>query len=73
MESSYYFIIVQLEGAPFPSTPTSMDLVGIRYFEDDFSKSSRKFDSNTIKNVPNTSINDGRNGRIENKMALSFL
>lgn len=67
MEPSYHFIIVQLEGTPFPSTPTSMDLVGIRYFEVDFSKSSRKFDIDTTKNVPNSSINDGRNGRIEEK------
>lgn len=50
-----------------------MYLVGIRYFEADFSKSPRKFDSNTTKNVPNISINDGRDGRIENKMVLSFL
>ncbi|XP_009615133.1 uncharacterized protein [Nicotiana tomentosiformis] len=67
VEPSHHYIIVQLEGTSFPSAPISMDLVGIRYFEVDFSKSSRKFDIDTTKNVPNSSINDGRNGRIEEK------
>ncbi|KAL3354105.1 hypothetical protein AABB24_018653 [Solanum stoloniferum] len=67
VEPSHHYIIVQLEGTSLPSVPISMDLVGLRYFEVDFSKSSRKPDVDTTKNVPNSSINDGKNNKIEEK------
>lgn len=67
VEPSHHYIIVQLEGTSLPSVPISMDLVGLRYFEVDFSKSSRKPDVDTTKNVPYSSINDGKNNKIEEK------
>lgn len=42
VEATHYFIIVQLEGSSLPSPPISMDLVGLRYFEADFSKPNTK-------------------------------
>lgn len=66
VEPLHHYIVVQLEGTSLPSVPISMDLVGLRYFEVDFSKSSRKSDVDTTKNVPNSSINDGKN-KIEEK------
>lgn len=67
VEPSHHYIIVQLEGTLLPSVPISMDLVGLRYFEVNFSKSSRKSDVDTIKNIPNSSMNDGKNSKIEEK------
>ncbi|KAM3303588.1 putative protein isoform X1 [Capsicum chacoense] len=67
VEPSHHYIIVQLEGTLLPSVPISMDLVGLRYFEVNFSKSSRKSDVDTSKNVPNSSMNDGKNSKIEEK------
>ncbi|KAH0662951.1 hypothetical protein KY284_027882 [Solanum tuberosum] len=58
---------IPVYGTSLPSVPISMDLVGLRYFEVDFSKSSRKPDVDTTKNVPNSSINDGKNNKIEEK------
>ncbi|KAL2484980.1 Protein of unknown function (DUF1162) [Abeliophyllum distichum] len=40
LEAAHHYIIFQLEGTSIPSDPISMDLVGRRYFEVDFSKSS---------------------------------
>lgn len=67
VEPSHHYIIVQLEGTLLPSVPISMDLVGLRYFEVNFSKSSRKSDVDTSKNIPNSSMNDGKNSKIEEK------
>lgn len=38
VNTAHHFIIIQLEGTSVPSAPISMDLVGLRYFEVDFSK-----------------------------------
>ncbi|KAL3502378.1 hypothetical protein ACH5RR_036827, partial [Cinchona calisaya] len=42
IEAAHRFIIIQLEGTSTPSAPISMDLVGVRYFEADFSKPNTK-------------------------------
>ncbi|XP_031091593.1 uncharacterized protein LOC115996484 isoform X5 [Ipomoea triloba] len=46
-EAAHHYISIQLEGTSMPSGPISMDLVGLRYFEVDFSKSSSKSDAVT--------------------------
>lgn len=38
---SHHFMTVQLDGTSVPSVPISMDLVGLSYFEVDFSKASK--------------------------------
>lgn len=38
VNAAHHFIVIQLEGTSVPSAPISMDLVGLRYFEVDFSK-----------------------------------
>ncbi|KAL3830664.1 hypothetical protein ACJIZ3_019466 [Penstemon smallii] len=40
LEAAHRYVTFQLEGTSAPSTPISMDLVGRRYFEVDFSKPS---------------------------------
>ncbi|XP_073032093.1 intermembrane lipid transfer protein VPS13 isoform X2 [Primulina eburnea] len=56
LEAAQRYVIFQLEGTSMPSMPISMDLVGRRYFDLDFSKSSHSEingDANTMKkNVP---------------------
>lgn len=42
VDAVHHFIILQLEGTSRSSPPISMDLVGLRYFEVDFSKPSTK-------------------------------
>lgn len=42
---AHHMISVQLDGTSGPSLPMSMDLVGIRYFDVDFSKPLDTFDS----------------------------
>lgn len=52
LEAAQRYVIFQLEGASMPSMPISMDLVGRRYFDLDFSKSSHSEvngDTNTMK------------------------
>ncbi|XP_059429987.1 uncharacterized protein LOC132163636 isoform X3 [Corylus avellana] len=44
---THHFITIQLEGTSVPSAPISMDLVGLTYFEIDFSKA---FNDNTEEN-----------------------
>lgn len=46
-EAAHHYISIQLEGTSMPSGPISMDLVGLRYFEVDFSKSTSKSDAVT--------------------------
>lgn len=45
---AHHFITIQLDGTSVPSNPLSMDLVGLTYFEVDFSKASNKTEINTI-------------------------
>ncbi|XP_073129939.1 intermembrane lipid transfer protein VPS13 isoform X2 [Henckelia pumila] len=52
LEAAQRYVIFQLEGTSMPSVPISMDLVGRRYFDLDFSKSSHSEvngDTNTMK------------------------
>ncbi|XP_011075732.1 uncharacterized protein LOC105160162 isoform X3 [Sesamum indicum] len=53
LEAAHRYVTFQLEGTSVPSAPISMDLVGRRYFEVDFSKSSHVSevysDSNSVK------------------------
>lgn len=48
---SHYFITIQFDGTDTPSTPISMDLVGLSYFEVDFSKPSKKVDVQGTKDA----------------------
>ncbi|XLS59714.1 hypothetical protein HN51_009469 [Arachis hypogaea] len=41
---AHHYITVQLEGTPMPSNPMSMDLVGVTYFEVNFSKTYNEND-----------------------------
>ncbi|KAL8519790.1 hypothetical protein ACS0TY_010650 [Phlomoides rotata] len=45
LETAHRYVTFQLEGASIPSAPISMDLVGRRYFEVEFSKSSHVSES----------------------------
>ncbi|KAK4437331.1 Vacuolar protein sorting-associated protein 13 [Sesamum alatum] len=53
LEAAHRYVTFQLEGTSVPSAPISMDLVGRRYFEVDFSKSSHVSevysDANSVK------------------------
>lgn len=53
LEAAHRYVTFQLEGTSVPSAPISMDLVGRRYFEVEFSKSSHvsefHSDVNSIK------------------------
>ncbi|XP_052202477.1 uncharacterized protein LOC127808127 isoform X2 [Diospyros lotus] len=40
----HHYIVIQFDGTSMPSTPISMDVVGVSYFEVDFSKSSYKIE-----------------------------
>ncbi|TXG57716.1 hypothetical protein EZV62_015545 [Acer yangbiense] len=42
---AHHFMTVQLDGTSVPSIPISMDLVGLTYFEVDFSNASKKIES----------------------------
>nr|XP_027100369.1 uncharacterized protein LOC113719357 isoform X2 [Coffea arabica] len=52
VEAAHSFIIIQLEGTSIPSPPISMDLVGLRYFEADFSKPNTR--SGIVDGVDNS-------------------
>lgn len=41
---AHHYIVIQFNGTSVPSTPISMDLVGLNYFEVDFSKSTDKME-----------------------------
>lgn len=45
---AHHFITIQLDGTSVPSDPLSMDLVGLTYFEVDFSKAPNKAELNTV-------------------------
>lgn len=45
---AHHFITIQLDGTSVPSDPLSMDLVGLTYFEVDFSKVSNKTEVDTV-------------------------
>lgn len=70
MEAAHRYIIIQLEGTSMPSAPISMDLVGLSYFEVDFSMTSSNnvaVDNNgdtsksnkNFKGNPRTDVNSG--------------
>lgn len=48
MDTAHRYIIIRLEGTSIPSTPISMDLVGLSCFEMDFSKSSKSFEVHNV-------------------------
>lgn len=50
LETAHRYVTFQLEGASIPSVPISMDLVGRRYFEVEFSKSSHVSESHSDTN-----------------------
>ncbi|KAA8547313.1 hypothetical protein F0562_003823 [Nyssa sinensis] len=58
--TSHHYIIVQLDGTSIPSAPISMDLVGISYFEVDFSNSSNKteVDNNEDASIRNKNVEE---------------
>jgi len=66
---AHHFMTIKLDGTSVPSIPISMDLVGVTYFEVDFSKGSKKIESEetgetskyNMKNEENVSHN-ARNG-----------
>ncbi|XP_028107933.1 uncharacterized protein LOC114306815 isoform X2 [Camellia sinensis] len=57
---AHNYIVIQFDGTSMPSTPISMDLVGLSYFEVDFSKSSNKIevDNNGDASKGNKHIDD---------------
>lgn len=48
---AHHFMTIQLDGTALPSPPISMDLVGLTYFEVDFSKASKKNEVGESKNL----------------------
>ncbi|PSS01845.1 Vacuolar protein sorting-associated protein like [Actinidia chinensis var. chinensis] len=50
----HHYIIIQFDGTCMLSTPISMDLVGLNYFEVDFSKSTNKIDTDNNEDVSKT-------------------
>ncbi|CAN1217850.1 Intermembrane lipid transfer protein vps13A [Linum perenne] len=54
----HHFMCVQLDGTSQPSVPISMDLVGLTYFEVDFSKTTSKIESERIMDAPNSKFDD---------------
>ncbi|KAK6918056.1 Vacuolar protein sorting-associated protein 13, DH-like domain [Dillenia turbinata] len=58
-----HYITIQFDGTSTPSTPISMDLVGLTYFEVDFSKATNKVDTNVDEDASKCyKITEGENG-----------
>ncbi|KAI9153087.1 hypothetical protein LWI28_005759 [Acer negundo] len=55
---AHHFMTVQLDGTSVPSIPISMDLVGLTYFEVDFSKASKKIESEETGEASKYNIED---------------
>ncbi|KAL7225811.1 hypothetical protein ACSBR1_021051 [Camellia fascicularis] len=57
---AHNYIVIQFDGTSMPSIPISMDLVGLSYFEVDFSKSSNKIevDNNGDASKGNKHVDD---------------
>ncbi|KAF8007492.1 hypothetical protein BT93_K1496 [Corymbia citriodora subsp. variegata] len=49
---AHHFISIKLDGTSVPSVPISMDLVGLSYFEVDFSKASNKLELEKTVDFP---------------------
>lgn len=48
----HHYISIKLDGTSVPSVPISMDLVGLSYFEVDFSKASNKLEVEKTVDIP---------------------
>lgn len=66
---AHHYIAIQFDGTSVPSTPISMDLVGLNYFEVDFSKSTHNMDvdkgresSKSNKHVDEVNLTDSKGG-----------
>ncbi|OWM73838.1 hypothetical protein CDL15_Pgr018898 [Punica granatum] len=60
--AAHHFIMIQLEGTSTPSVPMSMDLVGLSYFQVDFSKTS-SLELGTVGSRPAAGPEDDHNDR----------
>ncbi|KAL5806155.1 hypothetical protein ACOSQ4_028888 [Xanthoceras sorbifolium] len=58
---THHFMTIQLDGTSVPSVPISMDLVGLTYFEVDFSKASKKTESEETGEALNYNMNNEEN------------
>ncbi|ESR43047.1 hypothetical protein CICLE_v100108862mg, partial [Citrus x clementina] len=56
---SHHFMTVQLDGTSVPSVPISMDLVGLSYFEVDFSKASKTEEFERTGDTSKYKMNNG--------------
>ncbi|XP_048139080.1 uncharacterized protein LOC115752507 isoform X2 [Rhodamnia argentea] len=57
---AHHFISIKLDGTSVPSVPISMDLVGLSYFEVDFSKASNKLELEKTADIPRyTNLEEG--------------
>lgn len=60
---THHFMTIQLDGTSVPSGPISMDLVGLTYFEVDFSKASKEIErtedmsKHSLDNIGNVNSN----------------
>ncbi|KAF5748859.1 putative vacuolar protein sorting-associated protein 13B-like isoform X3 [Tripterygium wilfordii] len=62
---AHHFMSIQLDGTSVPSTPISMDLVGLTYFEVDFSKASKKVEIDGAVDTSKYTMNIEENGRAD--------
>ncbi|XP_059667459.1 uncharacterized protein LOC132312914 [Cornus florida] len=61
----HHYIMIQLDGTSVPSAPISMDLVGVSYFEVDFSKSSNNIGVDSIRDALKNNKNVEENNQID--------
>ncbi|KAL6580643.1 hypothetical protein OROMI_008667 [Orobanche minor] len=66
LEAAHRYVTFQLEGTSVPSSPISMDLVGRRYFDIEFSQSSH------VSEVQNVASSMERNGKFEGDAVKGF-
>ncbi|KAL6541687.1 hypothetical protein OROGR_011173 [Orobanche gracilis] len=66
LEAAHRYVTFQLEGTSVPSSPISMDLVGRRYFDIEFSQSSH------ISEVQNVASSMERNEKFEGDAVKGF-
>lgn len=57
----HHFMAIKLDGTSTPSVPISMDLVGLTYFEVDFSKASKNIESEESGETLKYNANNGEN------------